>query len=314
MAKKILFEWPDLRLEAIGVLADDQNPELCQSVWDSLPIESIMNHSVVAGSSVYCWTPILDFSPIHYKEALNEAPIGRIRYGQSDGNKIIIQYDEVHDDVKGAVLGMIEPEGIEAIRLVGRQAMESVFLSKKLLRVKISRLDDAPNIENQSSCGAAKIRPEIAALRDEIAAETAAIARQEPPELKGIRTGKNLGSFNQYFSTWEFVYGFLRDLSMYTMYPIAKFARQQDMSLEILCRIFKELTPPYTSYLGSWGLAKLRDYCVGFTGFLNGNEISKEEFRAVVDALYRYTNMLGSWAYFYFPWGVGACFRGPEND
>lgn len=55
MNRRILLEWPGLGLSAHATLADDQNPELCNELWNALPFDSIMNNAVVTDGSMYCW-------------------------------------------------------------------------------------------------------------------------------------------------------------------------------------------------------------------------------------------------------------------
>ena len=81
--RKLLFEWPELGLKARASLADDKNPELGEEVWNALPFESIMNNAVVTDGSMYCWVPMLSFAPIHHKERIDLAPVGRLRYSQN---------------------------------------------------------------------------------------------------------------------------------------------------------------------------------------------------------------------------------------
>ena len=63
MNRRILLEWPDLQLSAIAELADDKNPELCDDLWNALPIYSIMNNAVITDGSMYCWLPLLSSIP-----------------------------------------------------------------------------------------------------------------------------------------------------------------------------------------------------------------------------------------------------------
>ena len=68
-------------------------------VWNALPFESIMNNAVVTDGSMYCWVPMLSFAPIRHKERIDLAPVGRLRYSQNTGNKVIIQYDTCNEDI-----------------------------------------------------------------------------------------------------------------------------------------------------------------------------------------------------------------------
>ncbi len=134
--KRIKFHWPELGITAAAVLSDDKNPELCREVWESLPLESIQCHPIVSGASLFSWVPMLSFAEVHFKERIDRAPIGRVRYSQTFGNKIAIQYGSCTEDTYQPVLGQIEPEDIGNIREVGRAAWDSLFFTKKLLRVR----------------------------------------------------------------------------------------------------------------------------------------------------------------------------------
>ena len=314
MNRRILLEWPDLGLFAVAELADDKNKELCDDLWNALPIKSIMNNAVITDGSMYCWLPLLSFAPIHYKERIDQAPIGRLRYSQGTGNKLIVQYSECFEDVKGTVLGEVIPEHIDIIRKVGEKARDSIFMTKKELHVRISRLgedepqnDRIPQVDIPDT-----IRPEVKDLVDRILEKTLEATQAEPEENKLARTGRvaGVGSCGQYFSTWEFVYSLTRDLSMYTLYPIAHMCRTTDLDVRQLEKVYMEMEPGYTGVLGSYGLRQLREFSREIKAFIAEESLCREEFQCLVDAFTLYANQVAAWAYFYFPWGIGtSCFR-----
>lgn len=323
MNRKILFQWPELGLCARAELADDLNPELCEEVWNALPVSSIINNAVVTDGSMYCWIPLLSFAPVRVKEKIDQAPPGRLRYSQNTGNKIIIQYGECNEDVYAAVLGKICDEDLDVVHKVGLKAKEAIFMTKEELHIEISRIEEIPSstdpsVWNQETSGKSVVdrpvncRPEVEELASEILKEALEASCQEPLEHKMVRTGKNagMGSCGQYFSTWEFVYSLLRDLSMYTLYPIAGICRDQEFSVRQLEKIYMAIDPTYTNLLGSYGMRKLRRFSVKFRKLIEEGTLAKEEFTYLIDALTMYTNMMAQWAYFYYPWGIGcACYR-----
>ena len=326
--RKLLFEWPELGLKARASLADDKNPELCEEVWNALPFESIMNNAVVTDGSMYCWVPMLSFAPIHHKERIDLAPVGRLRYSQNTGNKVIIQYDACNEDIMGAVLGQIDEEDLKTVRKVGLEAKNAIFMTKKEIHVRISRMEERSGNEKEDEAAEEmrrprqvltkpeKCRPEAEALVEELMELAEDASRREPPEHKDIRTGKNsgMGSCQQYFSTWEFVYSLSRDLSMYTLYPIARLCRSENFSVRQLEEIYMEIDPTYTNLLGSYGLKKLRRLARRFRELIAEKTLTKEEFRYILDAFVFYTDMIAQWTYFYYPWGIGcACFRFDEE-
>ena len=308
MEKRVLIEWPELGLQATATLATDKNPELCADLWDSLPFESFMSNAVVTGSSMYCWTPIVSFAPIHHKELICEAPIGRLRYGQADGNKIIIQYGPCYDNVKGTVLGKVDDVCLDVLAQVGTRAMHSTYLSKEKLMVRFSRLGEEEGAKGPAYATLAG-DSQAAQLCREIGEASLEAATKEPQELIDLRNGKVSGSFGQYFSTWEFAYSFLRDLSMYTLFGIAKFSRREEVNVQMAANLYQDITPPYIWYLEEWGFAKLYGFSSRFTKLMQEDALSKEEFLLILENLCRYTNMLSAWSYLMFPWGIGAAFQ-----
>ena len=318
MNRRILLEWPDLNLSAVAELADDKNPELCDDLWKSLPIYSIMNNAVITDGSMYCWLPILSFAPIHFKERIDQAPIGRLRYSQGTGNKLIVQYSQCYEDVNGTVLGAVIPEDIDTIKRVGEKAREAIFMTKQELHIKISRLDESgthgaakPSVMLPENCD-----QEVASLVNRILDKAFEATQAEPDDNKKARMGQvaGVGSCGQYFSTWEFVYSLSRDLSMYTLYPISHMCRTTTLSVRELEQIYCELESGYTGVLGSYGLADLRGFAREIRNLMQEHRITRDEFQCIVDAFTLYTNQVAAWAYFYFPWGIGtACFRFQED-
>lgn len=317
MNRQILLEWPDLQLSAVAELADDKNPELCDDLWNALPLCSIMNNAVITDGSMYCWLPLLSFAPIHFKERIDQAPVGRLRYSQATGNKLIVQYSQCYEDVNGTVLGAVIPEHVDIIKQVGEKARESIFMTKQELHIKVSRLDGSggapakPQVVRPVPC-----RPEVSDLVDRILEKALEATRAEPKENKLARTGRvsGVGSCGQYFSTWEFVYSLTRDLSMYTLYPISHMCRTTQLDVRQLESVYAELEPGYTSVLGSYGLRQLRAFSQEIRALFARQVVTREEFQCIVDAFTLYTNQVAAWAYFYYPWGIGtACFRFAEE-
>ena len=318
MNRRILLEWPGLGLSAHATLADDQNPELCNELWNALPFDSIMNNAVVTDGSMYCWTPLLSFAPIRYKERIDLSPIGRLRYSQNTGNKVIVQYGACNEDIMGAVLGQIDEEDLSVLKQVGEEARTAIFMSKKEIHVHISRCckesesaGERHVLEKPAVCSEAveRLAQELISLAEEA-------SLQEPEEHKRVRTGQNsgMGSCGQYFSTWEFVYSLTRDLSMYTLYPIARLCRDEQLGVRQLERVYMEIDPTYTNLLGSYGMKRLRELARVFRGMIAEKILTKDEFRYLIDSFTFYTNMLAQWSYFYYPWGIGcACFRFDEE-
>jgi hypothetical protein len=314
MNHRILFTWPDLGITARATLADDKNPDLCREVWDSLPLEGLQNHAVVTGGSMYTWVPMLSFAPIQVTQRIDQGRPGDLRYSKNTGQKIAIQYGECNEDIYSPVLGGIDPEDVPKIQQVGRAAWEALFFTKRPIRVRITRADgssEACGFNSTSTGGTGEVSDLVGTIR----AEAGRIITEEPDEHRRIRLGRNagVGSYGQYFGSWEFTYSMLRDYSMYTLYPIARLARIDEMSIAHLTHVFQAIDPPYTNFLGFCGLRKLQGFAQTFRALLDRGSCTRVDFARIIDALCLYTNMLSSWAYFYFPWGIGVLFRFDEE-
>jgi hypothetical protein len=147
-------------------------------------------------------------------------------------------------------------------------------------------------------------------LKKEIEEETRRIWLEEPEELRKLRLGiidNEAGSYGQYFTTWDFANGMIRDYSMYTLYPILKLAQDERFTLEHLKAMFRVFDPPYSVYLGYSGFRTLEKFAAEFIQTFESIK-SKEDFIEIFKSFIRYANKLAAWSFHYFPWGIGVLF------
>jgi hypothetical protein len=136
---RVRLTWQPLGISVVAVFATEENPELCNDVLQKLPFTIVQDHAVVSGESMYAWAPVVSTCAVHVKERQCDAPIGRIRYSQGTGNKIIIQYGEVTEDIETPVLGEILPEYQDQLAEVGRAVLKSTFETKEPILLTIER-------------------------------------------------------------------------------------------------------------------------------------------------------------------------------
>jgi len=140
--------------------------------------------------------------------------------------------------------------------------------------------------------------------------ESEAIWREEPDELRLMRQGllpNEAGSYGQYWSTWDFANGMIRDFSMYTMYPIYRLALEDGITLDALRRMVLVIHPPYSEYLRYSGCITLSNLDRELMSALE-HMTSKDEFITAYRLLTLYANKLAAWSYHYFPWELGVLF------
>jgi hypothetical protein len=129
----IRLTWQPLGISVKAVLASSENPELCEDLVRALPFTIIQDHAVVTGESMYAWTPVVSTAPIRVRERICDAPKGRLRYSQSTGQKIIVQYGPTTEDLAQPVLGEILGGDAEKLPEVGRQVWSSTYETKELI-------------------------------------------------------------------------------------------------------------------------------------------------------------------------------------
>ncbi|KAH7432836.1 hypothetical protein KP509_07G042600 [Ceratopteris richardii] len=116
--------------EVSAVLAVKENPELCDDFIAALEpkgFRALQVHAVVSGESMYAWVPLVSTARVRVKERQCDAPIGRIRYSQNTGNKMIIQYGPVTEDIETPVLGEVDATDLETLREVGQKVLQNTF-------------------------------------------------------------------------------------------------------------------------------------------------------------------------------------------
>ncbi|MED6167526.1 hypothetical protein PIB30_003498 [Stylosanthes scabra] len=139
--RKVRMTWQPLDIIVVATLATRENPELCNDVLKELPFTILQDHAVVSGESMYAWAPVISTAPVHVKERQCDAPVGRIRYSQATGNKIIVQYGEVTEDIETPVLGEIMPKYLDKLLEVGRAVWKSTFQTKDIILLTVETMD-----------------------------------------------------------------------------------------------------------------------------------------------------------------------------
>ncbi|XLR41604.1 hypothetical protein HN51_019799 [Arachis hypogaea] len=139
--RKVRLTWQPLGICVVATLATKENPELCEDVLRELPFSIIQDHAVVSGESMYAWAPVVSTAPVHVKERQCDAPVGRIRYSQATGNKIIVQYGRVTEDIETPILGEILLQYRDRLGEVGSAVWKSTFETKQIILLTIETVD-----------------------------------------------------------------------------------------------------------------------------------------------------------------------------
>jgi hypothetical protein len=305
MSRTIRLSWPTLGESVIAELADEDNPELCDEFWAALPFTITQEHPVVSGESMYSWTPLVSTAVVRKRIAITACPVGALRYSQSTGNKLSVQYGPGQEPLRQPYLGQVREADLDVLPRVGKAVWENLFWQKGIILLTVERVDDdgRPN-----PGGPAESNRTPSALEVELEAAATAMLTAEPEELTAIRQGRvpDTGTYGQYFTAWDFANGMIRDYVMYMVYPLLTLADTFEPAA--ISKIFDEFDPPYSSYLGYSGLHEL-DRLATAVGDELRSATSREQTKALLTAFVKYGNRLCSWSYHYFPHYLGIFYR-----
>ena len=125
----VRLSWEPLAI-AVEARLSDANERLRADVLAALPFTVLQSHAVVTGESMYAWTPLVSVAPTPVIERICDAPVGRLRFSQATGNKLVVQYGRTTETLSAPVLGEVVPRDLALVAQVGRAAWESTFRTK----------------------------------------------------------------------------------------------------------------------------------------------------------------------------------------
>jgi hypothetical protein len=137
--KTMFIEWPDLKIKVEAVLEDRRNAALISEIWNHLPMTSIQEHAMVTGKSMYCWVPMLSFAEIPFQMMIKETPPGVVSYSQKTGNKMIVRYGKVTEDLMTPIVGFVREEQVNLLEKVGKAVWNTYSTDKKLIIVEFTK-------------------------------------------------------------------------------------------------------------------------------------------------------------------------------
>ncbi|MEK9724092.1 MAG: hypothetical protein VW405_11515 [Rhodospirillaceae bacterium] len=120
-------------------LAVDGNPELCDDLLAALPFRVLQDHPMVTGESIFAWTPLVSTAPIRLREEIRFAPLGRLRFSQRTGQKLIVQYGETKETIMAPVLGSVVEADVGALPALGRAVWASTYETKAPIWLTVER-------------------------------------------------------------------------------------------------------------------------------------------------------------------------------
>ncbi|MBS7701078.1 MULTISPECIES: hypothetical protein [unclassified Chelatococcus] len=135
----IRLTWQPLCVSVRAWLAVDQNPELCRDLLNALPFTVLQEHPMVTGESMFAWTPLTTTAPVHVTEEIRFAPIGRLRFSQRTGQKLVVQYGATKETIRAPLLGAVAAEDKAKLPAIGRAVWDATYASKELIWLTVER-------------------------------------------------------------------------------------------------------------------------------------------------------------------------------
>lgn len=139
MGRSIRVSLADTELSVVLDLLDEENPESCEAVWNSLPFSSSFGHTVVSGGGVWIPTKIIHIGKtVPRRRTIGSAyfygpmQILAMTYGQISESAFVNEFARVRDED----LGILAEIG----QIVWRDTIESV--ERKYVKVNVEKVED----------------------------------------------------------------------------------------------------------------------------------------------------------------------------
>ena len=131
MSRKFEIEWSDFNVTVTVDLLDDENPELCEQFWQTLPFQTLFAASMSAGDKLKLPIPrILPVVPPEKLVLLPDEPPGTIiSLGMGS---LLLKYRIVAEPFRVPRLGRIPQEELDKVRNVAIKLREAYFFTKEI--------------------------------------------------------------------------------------------------------------------------------------------------------------------------------------
>jgi len=131
LSRKVEIEWPDFNTTVTADLLDEENPEICETFWQALPIQTIFAASMSAGEMLKIPIPItLPEAPPEKCVLFTDQPPGTvISYGMG---VLLLRYGTVAEPFMKPRVMMIPKEEQDKLWNVARRLRDAYFFTKEV--------------------------------------------------------------------------------------------------------------------------------------------------------------------------------------
>jgi hypothetical protein len=138
MTREIEIDHPDLGTKIVARVLDDKNPEVCNQIWNSLPIETVWTHCGVTGQLLYCSAPIIVSKPAKYMVNIKDLSAGVVTILGGYGGFALI-YGAVDEPLLTIPWAQVKDEDLNKLEKPGNAVWESMISTKEPIRVVFKR-------------------------------------------------------------------------------------------------------------------------------------------------------------------------------
>ncbi len=131
MSRKFEIEWPDFEVTVTVDLLDEENPELCEVFWQSLPFQTIFAASMSAG----------EMFKIPIRRALPPAPPEKLRLFPEEPpgtlfllnvGSLLLKYGTVAEPFMMPRIARVPEEELDKLRNAATKLRDAYFFTKEI--------------------------------------------------------------------------------------------------------------------------------------------------------------------------------------
>ena len=149
MPKRFMrMTWPSLNASVRVALQDDKAPQICDSLWNALPYQSVQAHALITGYMMFATSPVFTLARENISLMSDQRP-GDCFYGAGSQN-IVVVYGPLTEPEGACRFGRVVEEDIHVLAPVGRRAWDNMIApygdmtlnpgAKQIIRVEYERV------------------------------------------------------------------------------------------------------------------------------------------------------------------------------
>jgi len=138
MARKFEIEWPDFGVTIPVNLLDEENPQICEAFWQSLPFQTIFAASMSAGEMFKIPIPRTLPSATPEKSVLFSEDISGTISSLGMGS-LLLKYGMVVEPFRIPRIARVPEEELDKLRNVAEKLREAYFFTKKIYIATLRR-------------------------------------------------------------------------------------------------------------------------------------------------------------------------------